>query len=222
MLSMALLLISGIGWTIVYLASIKIGFKEKTYCIPIFALALNIAWETIYAINGTMIAIDSNVLPDPQTIVNGAWMLCDCAIVVTFFKFGRRWLPQELYGRFAITSALIFLTGIGFQLAFYFQLPWLQAAQYSAFAQNVIMSVLFVTMFFYRKGPEGQSLVIAIAKCIGTLAPTLQQGIVEGFNVYIVLMGALCLIWDLIYVSLLVKCRAKQKATSPVNKRAFA
>jgi hypothetical protein len=35
--------ISGLAWTVVYLFLIRAGFKDKTYGMPLFALALNIA-----------------------------------------------------------------------------------------------------------------------------------------------------------------------------------
>lgn len=213
MISMILLLVSGICWTIVYIACIRIGLTKKTYCMPVFALALNIAWEALYAINGTALTIENGSSVDPQTIVNWAWMLCDCVIVFTFLRYGRRWMPKAVDRHFVAATVLIFVTGIGAQLAFYLNLPWLEAAQYSAFAQNVVMSALFVFMYFYRKGPEGQSLVIAVAKCLGTLAPTLQQGIVDSFNAYILIMGALCFIWDVLYIALLTKARPRNRAS---------
>lgn len=37
--------ISGLAWTIVYINSIWIGFRHKTYAIPMAALALNFAWS---------------------------------------------------------------------------------------------------------------------------------------------------------------------------------
>jgi hypothetical protein len=40
-----LTLISGLAWTIVYIDSIRIGFRQKTYAMPMAALALNFAWS---------------------------------------------------------------------------------------------------------------------------------------------------------------------------------
>jgi len=42
--------LSGIAWTIVYIDSIRVGFMQRTYAMPIAALGLNIAWEWTYAI----------------------------------------------------------------------------------------------------------------------------------------------------------------------------
>lgn len=39
---------------------------------------------------------------------------------------------------------------------------------YAAFGQNLMMSILFVTMLINRKGIEGQSIYIALFKMIGT------------------------------------------------------
>ncbi|MBR1852591.1 MAG: hypothetical protein IJ794_05520 [Lachnospiraceae bacterium] len=50
-MEMFLLLLSGIAWSIVYIGCIRQGFRDKTYAMPLFALGLNIAWETIYTIH---------------------------------------------------------------------------------------------------------------------------------------------------------------------------
>jgi hypothetical protein len=47
-----LIAVSGIAWTIVYIASIHIGLKQQTYAMPVAALALSIAWESIYTVHG--------------------------------------------------------------------------------------------------------------------------------------------------------------------------
>ena len=49
---LALTLLSGVAWMVVYVVAIRIGFHQKTYAIPAAALALNIAWESIYATRG--------------------------------------------------------------------------------------------------------------------------------------------------------------------------
>jgi hypothetical protein len=43
---------SGLAWTIVYIEAIRLGFKYKTYAMPVAALGLNIGWETIYGVHG--------------------------------------------------------------------------------------------------------------------------------------------------------------------------
>jgi hypothetical protein len=45
-----LTVLSGIAWTILYIDSICVGFKKKTYAIPVAAPGLNMAWEWTYAV----------------------------------------------------------------------------------------------------------------------------------------------------------------------------
>jgi hypothetical protein len=51
-MAVALTLLSGVAWTVVYVVAIRIGFQQRTYAIPAVALALNIAWESIYETHG--------------------------------------------------------------------------------------------------------------------------------------------------------------------------
>jgi len=86
---------------------------------------------------------------------------------------------------------------------FMVQFDWVAAARYSAFLQNLLMSGLFLAMFVGRQGNRGQSLVIACAKWLGTLAPTIIFGIYEN-SPLILGLGLLCSVFDLAYIGLLV------------------
>lgn len=196
-LAMALLAISALARTIVYVCSIVLGFREKTYCIPLWALGLNICWEIIYACAG---------ISDPQmqNIANAVWACCDILIVVTYFKYGRAFLPKRIQPYFVPYSVLVFVSCLLFQLAFFLQFDdQVVSGQFSAFAQNAIMSVLFVGMLIRRQSSKGQSMLIAVAKCLGTLAPTIQHGLVQGFNIYVLCMGTFVFVWDMVYIVLL-------------------
>jgi hypothetical protein len=41
-IKLILTVVSGVCWTIVYVEGIRVGFKDKSYAIPFYALALNI------------------------------------------------------------------------------------------------------------------------------------------------------------------------------------
>jgi hypothetical protein len=73
---LALTLLSGVAWTVVYVVAIRIGFQQRTYAIPAAALALNIAWESTNATHGVLTGNLS-----VQTFVNVAWALADVVIV---------------------------------------------------------------------------------------------------------------------------------------------
>jgi hypothetical protein len=76
---------------------------------------------------------------------------------------------------------------------------------YAAFLQNLIMSVLFIDMMFKRDGIEGQSVKIAIAKTIGTLAPTIGTFLYFPDSILLHFLGIMCFIFDVIYIYLLYR-----------------
>jgi len=82
---------------------------------------------------------------------------------------------------------------------------------YAAFGQNLIMSVLFVTMIINRKGVDGQSFYIALFKMIGTGLSSLafyQFRSVTQDSVLLPLLFASIFVFDLIYtVAIYRKCR---------------
>jgi len=195
--------LSGLAWTIVYIDAIRIGFRHRTYAMPLAALALNIGWEWIYGAHGL---IDGLSL---QGVVNVVWALADVVIVYTYLRFGRRELPGFVSGpMFAGWSALVFATGFAVQWLFVVEFDWHQASRYSAFLQNLLMSGLFIAMFAARRGVRGQTLLIAIAKWIGTLAPTIVFGVYE-HSAFILTLGILCSVFDLAYVGLLWWARSR-------------
>ncbi|HEY6682973.1 MAG TPA: hypothetical protein VI030_08375 [Propionibacteriaceae bacterium] len=206
---LALTLLSGVAWTVVYVVSIRIGFQQKTYAIPAAALALNIAWESIYATHG--LAADMSV----QTFVNVAWAVADLFILYTFLRYGRRELPGFVSRpMFIMWSILLFATAYIVQLLFIAEFGWSDASRYAAFLQNLLMSGLFIAMFVARGGPRGQSIIIAVAKWIGTLAPTIAFGALAG-SALILGLGILCSVFDLAYLGLLLWARQNLPLLDP-------
>lgn len=189
------MIISGLCWSIVYIELIRGGFKDKTYAMPLFALGLNFAWETLYSVD--QLFLGSEPL---QGVVNLIWAMLDAVIIITYFKYGREYFPKKAQKYFIPFSILAFVSCFIMQFAFYFQFDKVPASQYSAFAQNAAMSIMFLAMLFNRGNTRGQSKLMAIAKCIGTLAPTILGGVIESLNIYILLMGSICFIFDALYI----------------------
>jgi hypothetical protein len=44
-MALFLTVLSGLAWTIVYAEGIRLGFRDRTYAIPLAALGLNFAWS---------------------------------------------------------------------------------------------------------------------------------------------------------------------------------
>jgi hypothetical protein len=188
---------SGLAWTIVYIEAIRLGFKHKTYAMPVAALGLNIAWETIYGVHGLLGAISA------QSVINILWAAADVLIVSTFFIFGRAELPKFVTRPLFIGwGIVVFGASYAVQALFVGEFGWTDGARYSAFLQNLLMSGLFIALLVARGGTRGQSLVIAIAKWLGTLAPTILIGVIGNLP-FILWIGLLCSVFDLIYIGLL-------------------
>ena len=204
-IKLILTVVSGVCWTIVYIEGIRVGFKDKSYAIPFYALALNIAWELLHTAFGFRAGVSV------QAIINAVWFAFDVGILYTYFKYGRKYFPRNPpAGGFIGWSVLCLVTALGVEYAFVSEFGVTVGAGYSAFLQNLLMSVLFIDMFVQRSGGEGQSLYIAVSKWLGTLAPTILFGIVGdgGFpkgSSLILVLGIFCSVFDLIYVWLLFK-----------------
>ena len=215
----ALTIISGVCWTIVYIDGIRIGFRDKSYAIPFYALALNFAWELLY----TFFGFKTNGVT-VQNVFNAVWLAFDVGILYTYFKFGRKYfhafedqppaIPARRDSDFAVIawSVLGIITAFGVQYAFRREFGVAKGAAYSAFPQNLIMSILFISMLVKRGSREGQSLTIAVNKWLGTLAPTILYGAIGegGFprgSFLILIVELLCSVFDLIYIGLLARAK---------------
>jgi hypothetical protein len=205
-----LTLVSGLAWTVVYVEAIRIGFRDKSYAIPAAALGLNFAWEAVYAARSMATGLSV------QGVFNIAWGLADVLIVYTFLRFGRSELPAWVTRKLFIGWALLLgASSFAVQLLFVAKFGWDQAARYAAFLQNLLMSGLFIAMLAARGGMRGQSLLIGVAKWIGTLAPTIVFGW-YGNSPLILGIGGLCSIFDLAYIGLLWRTAATRGRSRPI------
>jgi hypothetical protein len=176
-----LTVLSGLSWTVVYLAGIKIGFRDKADAIPFIALSLNIVWEGLYSY-----VFLSRDITNIQGWINLVWFVFDIFLVIAYARFARgefaKIAPVKYFVPWTVfvsTMAVVLQVAFwkGFPIVDYgtsniYQHLYLGSA-YSAFLQNLVMSFLFIIMFLRRRGGNGQHMVIAVAKFIGTLAPTI-------------------------------------------------
>ena len=196
-LVLVLTLISGISWTIVYIDIINRGFRDKTYGMPLFALAFNLAWEFMF---GFLVGEGFSL----QRVVNIVWFLFDAVIVYTYFKYGRKDFPRTVERFFFPWSLTAFVVAF-FTIYFtHFEFEDFWGARYSAFTQNLMMSILFIVMLVRRDSVDGQSMYIAIFKWLGTLAPTIQMYFQTGSNL-ILILGIGCFLYDVIYIGMLYR-----------------
>ena len=65
---------------------------------------------------------------------------------------------------------------------------------------------------YCRGNTKGQTMTVAVAKWLGTLAPAILMGVLQSFNMYIVLTDIVCSVFDIIYIVQLSRFK-KQEAT---------
>ncbi|MEM6562500.1 MAG: hypothetical protein AAF656_12925 [Planctomycetota bacterium] len=153
--------VSGVLWTAVYVLIIRAGARDETCGMPFAALCANLAWEFIFVF----------VFPHPwyQLPADVLWLTLDCIIAYQAARYFRASFPLLDLKRFVAMFALGLVTAgcaIGF-IGHVFDDP---DGVYAAFAQNLMMSVLFVGWLVTRSGLPGQRLSIAVLKMLGTLA----------------------------------------------------
>lgn len=204
-------LLTGFFWIVVYINLIYLGFKEKTYGMPFVALALNFSWEIIYSYIGLKYNLTSI-----ETWAIFIWFILDIFIIFTYFLYGEKYFPPHCSNNYFWPWTIIIFI-MSFTLQYFFFVEFGNIGQlYSAFLQNLVMSILFIIMLVYRSDINGQNLTIAICKCIGTLLPTISFGIIKE-NRLILILGIFCFIFDLAYIYFLYNIK-KVKSSSILRK----
>lgn len=190
---------SGVCWTLTYLLIIRRGILDMSYGMPAAALFANLAWETIY----------SFVLPhtEPQLIVDRIWFAFDIIILLQYLRFGpvlkriqKRW---TFYLEFILGFALACLL-----IVFLSEALKDKYGAYAAFGQNLMMSVMFIVMLRERKSVDGQSMYIAVFKCLGTVlasAAFYTQTKTYSQSPLMQLLFVAILVYDVLYMILLYR-----------------
>ena len=175
MMILVLRLMCGGFWMISYSIAIYKGIKEKSYAMPFFSLCLNISWEMLYfkkVINGG----DGGLI---WIIIDSIWLILDAGILITYFLYGKKYYPDKLkkyFWGFSISQLIIAMLIMN---EFYTTYPF-HAKINAGFVINIVMSMLFIDMLVKRNGKEGQSIILAITKFIGTLVATTLSGFCFG------------------------------------------
>jgi len=185
---------SGLLWTLTYLLILHRGRKDRALGMPLAALGANLGWEFLF----------SFVHPhaSPQLEVNRVWFVFDLAILVQALRYGaaqqenpwlRRIYPAAVAAAVGLGTLLVWAVTVEFQ-------DW--HGMYAAFGQNLMMSILFVSMLLGR-GSSGQSLWIALTKLLGTLLPSILFHFKYPGSVLLHALFVGILLFDALYLALL-------------------
>lgn len=156
----ALLVLSGVFWTVTYLLIIRQGSRDRVCGMPLVALCANLSWEFLFSF-----PYPHHV---PQVWVNRVWLAFDLVILAQLLMYWRNDWPTMRPMCFAATLAVSAAVAMGavWGVSIGIDDP---AGAYAAFGQNLLMSVLFIHMLRRRGSLAGQSLTIAWCKLIGTV-----------------------------------------------------
>jgi hypothetical protein len=120
--------------------------------------------------------------------------------VFQFLKYGRSGfkgtLPDRYFYPLFVLSLAVAFGGV-LTVSYEFQ-DFL--GKYAAFAQNLMMSILFVAMLVRRKNVSGQSLYIALLKMIGTVLPSILFFMLYPAAPFLDYLYVTIFVFDLIYV----------------------
>lgn len=155
-------------WTVAYILFIWRGIKDRIHTLPMLAICLNLAWESM--------AIA--VLPNPVwlwSILEWSWLVLDVGLFAILWVFGRDHVgaPEIQRHYHLIISLLLVLCFVG-QLAFVLMFGDLLGF-IIAFVINLVMSALFIQMYFDRREDlRGLSYWGGWLKMLGTACTSIQ------------------------------------------------
>jgi hypothetical protein len=197
---------SGFFWTLTYILILRRGYKDKTYGMPVLALCANLSWEFTFAFIFPH--------PTPQLYINYVWLLFDTGILIQYFYYGYqdfvRNLPKQLFvPAFLVKLVLSALTIILISYEFDEFI-----GIYAAFGQNLLMSVLFISLLLKRDNISGQSIYIALFKMIGTILPSVLFYNYFPKSYLLQLLYLAILFYDLVYFFMLYT-RTKAAGINP-------
>ncbi|MGB7539388.1 MAG: hypothetical protein WBM17_12690 [Anaerolineales bacterium] len=188
---------SGAFWLITYLLLVKRGYQDKACGMPMAALCLNISWEFIF----------SFIYPHGgiQRAINIAWFILDSILVVQYLRFESARRPAGhsaafFYGAFLSILVVSFLVILLVTREFDNY-----AGYYTAFGQNLLMSILFIRLLLDRKDLAGQSLYIGLAKLLGSLCASVLVFVYAPESQLTVFFACAILFFDLAYIGLYVQ-----------------
>jgi hypothetical protein len=149
-------------WLVAYVLIIRWSFKEKTFGMPISALAGNIVWEGLF----------SHYFPPSFWLLqlgNTAWIGFDLLILIAAWKYGPDDFSDPFVKRWLRTMLIL-----GMVVATWIEIPIVRVyndvhGQMLGWGQALMMAILFIAMLLRRNSLKGQSIYIALAMVLGNI-----------------------------------------------------
>jgi len=144
---------SAIPFIIAYALMIRRGVVDKSYGMPVFAICLNVSWESYF----TFIAI----LPIAVKISNGFYLLFDLGVLYTCLRYGKEDFDWPIFKKYFYAFIALLLPAC-FILVYVFIKSFSDYGVLVTSFVVMIYSTLLVAMIIRRNNVKGQSLYIGI------------------------------------------------------------
>jgi hypothetical protein len=165
--ALTLVAVGGVVWLVAYLAAIRTAARDRAPALPVVAVCLNLTWELLHSV----------VHRPPRTVdfvTNLAWLALDVVILYQILRFGARHQAiPALRRHFPLAVAAALVLSFAGHLTFHRYstanaiFPD-ESGAIPAFVINLVMSILFVAMYFARPDGAGLSKTVAWAKFLGS------------------------------------------------------
>lgn len=199
----------GIFWILAYYFIIFKGFKDKTFGMPLIALAGNISWEFIFSFVYPQVGEPHGSMQLP---VNITWFFLDVVILYQYIKYGHgdfiaKW-PKLLFFPTIISSILV---AFGLELLIINEFKD-SIGIYTAFGANLVISITFIQMFYSRNSLKGQSIIIAISKMLGTFFSYFMVQPYVPHSKLVIMLWLTCFLFDFTYCLLVLNMKKRLDA----------
>lgn len=210
------LTVTAIGWLFwitLYALIIRSIVKDKYVEMPWICVLGNIAWEFVWG----FLFYDSINLGELFIWSYRAWFLLDIFILIGLFKYGRKQIEIPEIKQYFVPICLI---GIGIFASLYssfiasgFDHKW---GSQSAYISNVVISLLFISLFLRQFRFKKFSKIMGWCKCLGTLAYTIVYFSFDPPNSFVHIIGGVVFFLDILYLYLLYSRQGKSWVAGPV------
>lgn len=156
-------------WAIAYVLFVRRGLADEIYTLPLLAICLNITWEALAVF----------VIPNPiaiWSVLEWTWLSIDVVLLTLLLVYGRAQqripeIQRHFYPIVALVLAMCFVAQWSFVVTFGDPLGFMVA-----FMINLVMSILFVFLYFERREDmRGLSIGAAWLKLLGTGCTSIQS-----------------------------------------------
>ena len=165
-ISLTLQLLTAVSWTAAYALAIRRSLLDRTTSFPAIAVGLNLTWEMLFVFRYPQAGVQGGV--------NVLWLVLDLILAWTTVSFAS---SLRVSGGFQLPVAVWFPGLVALSYVINLGLTSLSGSYdggLSAFVINLAMSVAFVWMGTNRRDIQGQSVLIAALKLLGSLASAIE------------------------------------------------